>query len=99
MWDLGQYTVIPSGGQQFGKGNYWGGGYNNPTAQRLIAADHATPGLAPLYAAQTYISRDVASLWWPVTDFQILAAKNNLGGWYPLSPYANYQVSRWYFVK
>ncbi len=99
MWDFGQYTVIPSGGQQFGKGNYWGGGYNNPTAQRLIAADHATPGLAPLYAAQTYISRDVASLWWPVTDFQILAAKNNLGGWYPLSPYANYQVSRWYFVK
>ena len=99
MWDFGQYVVIPSGGQQFGKGNYWGGGYNNPTAQRLIAAEHTTPGLKPLYAAQTYISQNVASLWWPVTDFQILAAKNNLGGWYPLSPYANYNVSRWYMVK
>ncbi len=99
MWDFGQYELLPGGGNQFGKGNYWAGGYNNPTANRLIAAVHDTAGLTPLYAAETYLSKNVASLFWPLEDYEIVVAKKNLGGWYPLNPYANYQVSRWYLVK
>ena len=99
LWDYGQYQTIPAGNDQFGKGNYWAGGYYSPTAQRLIVATHETAGLKPLYAAETYLSKNVASLWWPVSDFEILVAKKNLAGWYPLNPYANYDVSHWYLVK
>jgi len=99
LWEFGQYGSIPAGLDQFGKGNYWAGGYSSPTAQRLIEAVHDQPGLKPLYAAETYLSKDVASLWWPLADNEIVVAKGNLGGYYPLNPYANYQVSRWYFTS
>ncbi len=99
MWDFGQYEILPVGGNQFGQGNYWAGGYNSATAQRLINAAHTQPGLGPLYAVENYLSKDEASLWWPVADYEIVVAKNNLRGWYPLNPYANYHPSSWYFVK
>ena len=99
MWDFGQYQGLPSGGQQFGKGNYWGGGYNNPVADRLIAATHASSSLSALYAAETYLAKNVASLAWPLADFQINLVSSHLGGWYPLSPYASYDVSNWYLTK
>ncbi len=99
MWDYGQYETVPAGNDQFGKGNYWAGGYNSATADALINAAHENNGLKSLYSAETYLSKNVASLWWPVTDFQILVAKKNLAGWYPLNPYANYDISRWYMVK
>ena len=99
MWDFGQYQVLPGGQNQFGKGNYWAGGYNSPQADKLIAADHTSSKLSALYAAETSLSKNVASLFWPLPDYEIVLAKDNLGGWYPLSPYANYQVSRWYLTK
>ncbi len=99
MWDFGQYQTLPGGLNQFGKGNYWAGGYNSPAADALIAADHRSSSLSALYAAETYLTKNVASLFWPLPDYEIVLAKNNLGGWYPLSPYANYQVSRWYLTK
>ena len=99
MWDFGQYQILPGGQNQFGKGNYWAGGYNNAKADTLIAADHRSSSLSALYAAETYLTKNVASLSWPLPDYAIVLAKNNLGGWYPLNPYANYQVSRWYLTK
>ena len=99
MWDFGQYELLPGGGNQFGKGNYWGGGYNSATADALINADHHSAGLQSLYAEETYLTKNAASLFWPLADYQITVVKKNLAGWYPFSPYANYGVSRWYEVK
>ncbi len=99
VWDFGQYEILPGGGNQFGKGNYWAGGYFSKKAQELITKDHETPGLRSLYAEENYISKDVASLWWRVSDYEIVVAPKNLGGWYPLNPYANYQPSRRYFTS
>ncbi|MHB1988623.1 MAG: ABC transporter substrate-binding protein [Acidimicrobiales bacterium] len=99
MWDFGQYELLPVGGNQFGKGNYWAGGYNSPEAQRLINYAHTHAGLKPIYAVENYLSKNVASLWWPLADYEIVLAKNTLQGWYPLNPYANFRPSTWYFVK
>lgn len=99
MWDFGQYVVYPNGDEQFGKGNYWAGGYYNPAAQRLITAAEVSPGLSNLYAAENFISKDVASLWWPLPDQYILLVKNNLRGWTPLDPYVDQLPSLWYYVK
>jgi len=99
LWDFGQYVVYPNGDEQFGKGNYWAGGYYSPTAQRLITAAEDKPGLNGLYAAENYLSRDVASLWWPLPDQYILLVKSNLKGWTPLDPYVDQLPSLWYYVK
>jgi peptide/nickel transport system substrate-binding protein len=99
MWDYGQYEILPVGGNQFGQGNYWAGGYNSSQAQQLITAAHTQPGLTPLYNVENYLSTDEASLWWPLADYEIVVAKNSLRGWYPLNPYANYHPSSWYFVN
>ncbi|MGH7691514.1 MAG: ABC transporter substrate-binding protein [Candidatus Dormibacteria bacterium] len=99
MWDFGQYEILPVGGNQFGKGNFWAGGYDSPKANQLIEAAHTEPGLNHLYAAEDYLSRNEASLWWPLEDYEIVVAKKTLRGWYPLSPYGNYHPSSWYLVK
>jgi peptide/nickel transport system substrate-binding protein len=99
MWDFGQYELLPVGGNQFGKGNFWAGGYNSATAQKLINAAHTQSGLSALYAAENYLTKNLASLWWPVSDYEIVVAKNNLQGWQHLSPYANYHPSSWYFTS
>jgi peptide/nickel transport system substrate-binding protein len=62
MWTYGQYQLIPSGTSQWGKGNFWGGGYYTPKAQRLIDAVETKPGLKPLYRAENYLSKNLASL-------------------------------------
>lgn len=99
MWDFGQYVVFPNGDQQFGKGNYWAGGYYSPAVQHLITAAEVKPGLSNLYAAENSISKDVASLWWPLPDQYILLVKKNLQGWTPLDPYVDQLPSLWYYVK
>lgn len=97
MWDFGQYELIPAGGNQFGKGNYWSGGYYTAKATRLIQAAHEKPGLKYLYADENYLSKNVAALWWPVADYQVVVAKKSLQGWQNLSPYANFNPQAWYF--
>ncbi len=98
MWDFGQNTVVPSGGEEFGKGNYWGGGYNSPKADALIQAAHTQPGSKALYNAETYLSQQVASLWFPLPAQFLLLVKSNLKGWDPLNPYLFPMPSRWYYV-
>ncbi len=99
MWDYGQYQLLPSGTNEWGKGNFWGGGYYTPKAQKLITAVDTTPGLKPLFADENYISKNLASLWWPLEDYEVVAVKKTLSGWQHLNPYANYVPQTWYFTK
>jgi peptide/nickel transport system substrate-binding protein len=97
LWDYGQYDGIPSGDDQFGKGNFWAGGYYTATAQQLInAADTSGSNLLPnLYADENYLSKNVASLWWPLED-SIVVVKKQLKGW-TLNPYGTITPQDWYF--
>ncbi len=97
LWNYGQGDVLPTGGQMFGKGNYWGGGYYSPQAQTLIAATHTQPGLQPLFNYENYISSQVAALWFPTWDEQISVVSKKLHGWNPQQVFGNPQPSRWYF--
>jgi peptide/nickel transport system substrate-binding protein len=99
MWTYGQYQTIPSGTSQWGKGNFWGGGYYTPEAQKLIDAVETTPGLKPLYAAEDYLSKNLASLWWPLQDLRIVAVKKSLSGWQDLSPYGAFVPQTWSVKK
>ena len=99
MWDYGENNLVPVGTEQFGKGNYWGGGWSSPTAQKLMNQAHVQPGTGPLFRDENYISKQVASLWWPVPAQELLLVKNNLKGWTPLQPYVDPMPSRWYYVK
>ncbi len=99
MWDFGQNTLVPSGGEQFGKGNYWGGGYSSAQADSLIQATHVRSGTQALYADEKYLTDQVASLWLPLPAQYLLLVKNNLKGWNPLNPYLFPMPSRWYYVK
>jgi len=95
--DFGQYVLVPTAGVEFAKGNYWGGGYDSPVEQHLLADAYRHPGLHFLYAVEDYQQRDVAGLWWPVADYEVVVVGDDLRGWYPLNPYANYRPSTWYF--
>ncbi len=100
FWDYGQNALVPTGGQEFGHGNYWGGGYNSARADALIArARTASSGLQALYKDETYLTDQVAALWFPLPAQELLLVKNNLGGWQALNPYNFPMASRWYYVK
>ncbi len=99
LWDYGQSDVYPTSGQTFGKGNYWGGGYYSPTAQRLIDLTHTKTGLSYLFNYENYLSRNIAALWFPTADNEISVVKNNVGGWKPQGVFNNPEVSRWYFTS
>lgn len=96
MWPYGQYHLLPTGDNQFGKGNFWAGGYTTAKAQRLIAAAEYKPGLKVLYADEDYLQKQEASLWWPVEDL-VVVAKDKLKGWQQLSPYGTVVPQLWYF--
>jgi peptide/nickel transport system substrate-binding protein len=96
MWDYGQYQILPSGDNQFGKGNFWAGGYYTATAQRLIDAADSKGGLKPLYADENYLTKQVASLWFPLFE-TVVVVKKNLKGWETLNPYGIYVPSSWYY--
>lgn len=93
-----QDDTVPLFEQEFGKGNTFAGGYNSAKAQALIVAAESQPGLQPLYAAEDFLAKDVASLWWPIAE-GIVVSKQNLGGWYPINPYTNPDTSGWYLTK
>ena len=50
-------------------------------------------------ADENYLSKNVASLWWPLSDIEIAAVKKTLSGWQHLNPYASYVPQTWYFKK
>jgi peptide/nickel transport system substrate-binding protein len=94
LWDYGQYQLLPTGDNQFGQGNFWAGGYYTPKAQQLIDAADGTPGLSSLYNVENYLSKNVASLWWPVEDY-VVVVKKRLKGW-ALNPYGTTIPWDWY---
>jgi peptide/nickel transport system substrate-binding protein len=93
LWDYGQYQIIPAGDDQFGQGNFWGGGYYTSKAQQLIDAAEQKAGLKYLYADENYLSKNVASLWWPLPDV-IVVVKKSLKGW-DLNPYGTVLPLEW----
>ncbi len=99
LWDYGDNPILPTEGQQFGLGNYWGGGYYSATAQHLIDAAHANSGLKYVYAVENFLSRQVAALWFPTGDNRVSVIKDTLKGWSPQSAFGNPRPSRWYFVS
>lgn len=101
LWftNYGDMSILPTGGQQFGPGNYYGGGYSSATADRLIQAAHEHTGLRYLYADEDFLSRQVAALWFPTGDNQISVVRDRLRGWEPQNPFGNPRPSRWYFVR
>lgn len=56
-------------------------------------------GITSIYAAEDYLSRNVASLWFPTDDNQISVVSNKLHGWRPQQVFGNWLQSRWYFTK
>jgi peptide/nickel transport system substrate-binding protein len=98
-WNYGEPDIYPTGGQIFGKGNYEGGGYYSPEAQRLIDETHTRSGLGVLYAYEDYLSRQVAALWFPTWDNRISVIKDTLKGAVPQSVFGYTDPSRWYFVR
>jgi len=97
LWNYGQGDVLPTGGQMFGTGNYWGGGYSSSEANTLIADTHTQPGLSALYAYENYISSQVAALWFPTWDWQISVVSKKLHGWNPQQIFGDPTPSRWSF--
>ncbi len=99
FWNYGQYELLPSAEDEFGRGNYWGGGYYTKKAQHLITAAETSKGTKALFEDENYLSKNVASLWWPLQNWEVVAAKKSLSGWQKLNPYANYMPQTWYFTS
>jgi len=96
LWPYSGNTILPTGKNEFGKGNFWAGGYTTAKAHALIDAADDHPGLKALYADEQYLSKQVASLWWPLED-EVVVVKDGLEGWQHLSPYGTIVPSHWYF--
>lgn len=99
VWNYGEPAILPTESAQFGKGNYFGGGYYSPEAQRLIDAAHTHTGLSYVYAIEDYLSRQVAALWFPTGDNSISVVKDRLQGWEPQNAFGQPRPSRWYFTS
>jgi peptide/nickel transport system substrate-binding protein len=99
FWNYGQGNVYPTSESEFTTGNYWGGGYSSPTADRLIHAAQLHTGLAYLYAEENYLSRNLPALWFPTVDNEISVVKDTLHGWLPQSVFTNPMAQDWYYTK
>jgi peptide/nickel transport system substrate-binding protein len=99
LWftNYGDLQILPTLDQQFGEGNFWGGGYYSPTAQKLIEAARDNSGMSYIYALEDYIASDEAAIWWPTGDNQISVVSDNLHGWQPQQPFGDPVFSGWYF--
>jgi peptide/nickel transport system substrate-binding protein len=99
MWNYGGGQVYPTSEGEFDTGNYWGGGYSSPAADRLIHAAQQKTGLQYLYAEENYLSRQVAALWFPTVDNEISVVKDSLHGWQPQQVFANPMPENWYYTR
>jgi peptide/nickel transport system substrate-binding protein len=99
LWftNYGDLEILPTLEQQFGKGNYYGGGYYSPTAETLISDAETHSGSSYLYALENYIASNEAAIWWPTGDNQISVVSNKLHGWEPQQPFGDPVFAGWYF--
>lgn len=95
LWNYGDLGTYPTGGQEWGTGNYWGGGYDSKEADTLIQATHTQSGLGAMYAYENYISSQVAALWFPTWATQISVVKDSLKGWQPQQVFGFPDWSNW----
>lgn len=95
-WNYGEGALYPSGDSDFTTGNYWGGGYSSPRANRLIQQERYHTGLKHVFAFENYISRQVAGLWFP-TEETWSVVESDLKGWTPQNPFGFPEPSLWYF--
>ncbi len=94
-WNFGPPSDVPTGAQIFGTGNYWGGGYSDPTANSLIQATHTQSSLSALYAYQDYLAKQLPVMWMPVPDLQISVISKRLHGWAPQSSLQEIYPEQW----
>jgi peptide/nickel transport system substrate-binding protein len=99
LWftNYGDLEILPTLEQQFGAGNYYGGGYYSPTAEKLITAAETHTGMSYLYALENYIASNEAAIWWPTGDNQISVVSDSLHGWQPQPPFGYPVFSGWSF--
>lgn len=99
MWNYGEGALLPSGDQNFssgGSGDYWSGGYSSATADKLIQDERYNSGVANVYKFEDYISRQVASLWFPtVATWSVV--QDDLTGWLPQNAFGYAVPSEWSF--
>jgi peptide/nickel transport system substrate-binding protein len=99
LWDCGDIAILPTNGETFGPGNYWGGGYHSSEADRLIDLEHIETGLKEIFATENYLSRQIAGLWFPTGDNKIVVVSDHLHGWQPLNAFMNPRASDWYLTS
>jgi peptide/nickel transport system substrate-binding protein len=99
LWftNYGDLEILPTLEQQFGAGNYYGGGYYSPAAEKLIAAAETHSGMSYLYTLENYIATNEAAIWWPTGDNQISVVSNSLHGWQPQPPFGYPVFAGWHF--
>ncbi len=91
--------TFPTNDTQFGKGNYWGGGYYSSQAQALMEAADTHTGLQYLYVDEDYLSRQLVALWFPTGANQISVVSNTLKGWLPQPAFGYALPENWYFAS
>lgn len=101
LWfeNYGDMSIYPTDGFEFGKGEFFGGGYYSPTYEHLLKLAQTHSGVKYLYATEDYLSRNIAALWFPTGDNQISVVKDTLKGWRPQQVFGDWRASRWYFVS
>lgn len=98
LWNYGQEAILPSGDTDFASGNYWAGGYSSATADQLIQEERYSTGLNHVFAFENYISRQVASVWFP-TEATWSVVQDGLEGWSPQNAFGYTVPSEWRFAK
>ncbi|HVA21562.1 MAG TPA: ABC transporter substrate-binding protein [Candidatus Micrarchaeia archaeon] len=95
LWNFGGGDAYPTGGQIFGCGSYWGGGYCDKSINRLIQATHTDSSVQALYRYQDATALQVPGLWWPLANYQISVVSDHLHGWTPQDIYASAYPENW----
>ncbi|MGH7642019.1 MAG: ABC transporter substrate-binding protein [Candidatus Dormibacteria bacterium] len=71
------------------------GGYSNPEANQLIAAETEVSGVQPVINADKYFAHDLPVLWMPGFDYQLSVIKDTLHGTQPQDPIGNIYPDEW----
>ncbi|MGA8679183.1 MAG: ABC transporter substrate-binding protein [Acidimicrobiales bacterium] len=89
---------LPTGDQIFGQGeaaNY--GGYDDTTAQHLIADTVVSTRLADLYNYENYLAEQLPVVWQPSNDVTAFEISKDLGGVTPMNTLPNLTPEYWYW--
>jgi peptide/nickel transport system substrate-binding protein len=91
-------SYLPTGDVIFGKGvaaNY--GGYDDTTAQHLIANTLASTRLADFYDYENYLAEQLPVVWQPSNEVSAFEISKDLGGVTPMNALPNLTPEYWYW--